>query len=60
MIQNEPSFLSIKQLCKVLQISRNSAYNLIKQDTIKAVKVGRVWRIPSSSISHLANFKKEN
>lgn len=49
---NEVSdLLTVDDLCEKLQISRNTAYQLLESGDVKGFKVGRNWRIPNISIS---------
>jgi excisionase family DNA binding protein len=40
-----------EQVAKILQLSKNTVYDLINRGEIIAKKIGKVYRIPSSSIS---------
>ena len=42
--------MTIKEVCDRLQISRNTAYSLLKRGDLEGVKVSRMWRIPDRSI----------
>ena len=42
--------MSVSEVCERLQISRNTAYSLLKRGDLEGVKVGRMWRIPDRSI----------
>lgn len=42
-----------EQVAEMLQLSRNTVYELINRGEIIAKKLGKVYRIPSSSISFL-------
>ncbi len=42
-----------EQVAEMLQLSRNTIYELISRGEIIAKKLGKVYRIPSSSISFL-------
>ena len=42
-----------EQVSKMLQVSTNTVYSLIKKGEIIAKKLGRVYRIPQSSISYV-------
>lgn len=49
---NEVSdLLTVDDLCEKLQISRNTAYQLLESGDVEGFKVGRNWRIPNNSIS---------
>jgi len=41
------------QVAEMLQLSKNTVYELISRGEIIAKKLGKVYRIPSSSISFL-------
>lgn len=40
-----------EQTASLLQLSKNTVYNLIKNGDILAKKIGKVYRIPASSLS---------
>ena len=40
-----------EQVAEILQLSKNTVYELINRGEIVAKKIGRVYRIPRSSIS---------
>lgn len=42
--------VSVDELCRMLKISKNTAYNLIHDGQIKAVRIGRQYRIPKKNI----------
>lgn len=42
-----------EQVANMLQLSKNTVYDLIKRGEIVAKKIGKVYRIPASSISFL-------
>lgn len=45
-----PDVVSIEQLQKMLNIGRNSAYELVRNDAIKTVKVGTRYIIPKANV----------
>ena len=49
--------LTVEQLCRILQIGKNTAYKLIQTGEIKGFRVGRSWKIPRDSIDEYLNFK---
>ena len=52
--------ISISEVCDRLQISRNTAYKLLKRCDLEGVRVGRMWRIPDKSIlNYIMQRKKE-
>ena len=42
-----------EQVAEALQLSKNTVYGLISKGEIVAKKIGRVYRIPESSISFM-------
>lgn len=42
-----------KQVADILQLSKNTVYELIAKGEILAKKIGKVYRIPSSSLSFI-------
>ncbi len=45
-----PLLLSIEQLMKVLGIGKNSAYNLVRSNAVKSIRIGHQIRIPKESL----------
>lgn len=43
--------VTIEELCKILHIGKSTAMKLINEGKIKAVKPGRRWIIPLTSIN---------
>lgn len=52
---NLPVVLSVQQLADVLQIGRNSAYDLVKSGQICSIRIGRTIRIPQSALFDYLN-----
>ena len=50
MFTDYPDIVSVFQLQKMLNISRQLAYELISNGSINAVKVGNAYRIPKVSV----------
>lgn len=42
--------ITIDELCELLMIGRSTAYGLLRNNDIKAFKIGKVWKIPKASI----------
>lgn len=49
--QNLPKVYTPEQVAQILQLSKNTVYDLIQRGEIVAKKIGKVYRIPVSSIS---------
>lgn len=45
-----PDVLNIQQIQEILNIGRNSIYNLLKANKIKSIKVGKKYVVPKQSI----------
>ena len=43
--------ISLDDLCEMLTIGKNTAYELLRTNQIKAFKIGRIWKIPRESVS---------
>lgn len=50
MFEQYNDVVTVKDLAKMLHIGRNSAYDLIKSEQIKSVKVKSQIRIPKESV----------
>jgi excisionase family DNA binding protein len=51
MLDNYPNdILSVKELCDILQIGRNSAYDLLQSNTIHSRRLNRKYIIPKDSV----------
>lgn len=50
-----PVVLSVPQLAEVLQIGRNSAYDLVKSGQIRSIRIGRTIRIPQAALLEYLN-----
>jgi len=46
----EKEYISIAELAKILDMSRIAVYKKVKQGKIKAIRVGRSFAIPRSSL----------
>ena len=53
--QSLPLFLSIDELTEVLNIGKNTAYDLVRSGKIKSVRVGRQFRIPKDALLDVAS-----
>ena len=53
-VNSYPDILSVKQLCELLEIGRNSAYKLLQRGEIKSVRIGKLYRIEKSEVRKYA------
>ena len=42
--------LTIEEMCDILQVGRNCAYELLQSGQIKAFRIGRIWKIPYENV----------
>ena len=42
--------ITLEELQEILCIGKNTAYRLLINNEIKAFKIGRLWKIPRSSV----------
>lgn len=42
--------ISLDELCKALMVGKSTAYSLLRNGSIKAFKIGRIWKIPKGSV----------
>lgn len=45
-----PLILSVEEIADILQIGRNTAYNLIRSNQIESVRIGRQIRVSKSAL----------
>lgn len=53
--ENIPMVFSVPELAKILQIGRNSAYELVKTGQIRCVRIGKNIRIPKQALIDYLN-----
>ena len=53
-----PEFLNVSQVAEVLRISRALVYSMIARGDLKAVRCGRLVRIPREALEKLAGRRK--
>lgn len=50
MLQEYPDVLNMDDLCKLLAVSKKTAYKLLKDGEIGCIKVGREYRIAKAHL----------
>lgn len=50
MLDEYSDLISIEELCDILQIGRNTAYQLLNNGFITAFRIGRRWKIPKTAV----------
>ena len=43
--------ITVEELCDLMMIGRNSAYQLLNSGQIKCFRINRVWKIPRASVN---------
>lgn len=46
-----PTVYTILEVMEILKVSRRTIYNYIKADQIKAIKLGKEWRITEEALN---------
>lgn len=47
--------MSVKELCKVLCIGKNTAYRLLQSGALKSVRIGKVYKISKDFVIDYLN-----
>ena len=50
MFNDYSDMMTIDELCDMLKIGRNKAYELLRSGTVGGFKEGRVWKIPKQVV----------
>jgi len=57
MFENKyPSIIEVEDLCEILSIGRNTAYDLLRTKRIKAFRIGRKWKIPINAVKEYIGY----
>ena len=46
MFDNYDDVVSVNDLCKMLKIGKNKAYELLNDGDIKSIRIGKAYKIP--------------
>ena len=60
MFNNYPDVVTVKQVCEMLNIGRNNAYELVRCGAIKNVTIGRQIRIPKENLINFIEKDKDD
>lgn len=55
MFNSYPDILSVKQLCEILCIGKNTAYRLLQSGEIRSIKIGKIYKIPKKEVYKYLN-----
>ena len=50
MFQSYTDMVTIEDMCEMLHIGRNKAYELLRRGSLGGFKEGRVWKIPKFAV----------
>lgn len=50
MFSDYNDILSVGDICEILFIGRNRAYELLNSGSLRGFRVGRTWKIPKKSL----------
>lgn len=50
---------TLDEVANILQVTRRTLYTYIKEGKLKAVKVGKYWRVPSETLQSFINTGTE-
>lgn len=51
LLEELPLVLHVKDLPKILSVSHNTAYNLVRSGEIRSIRVGRNYLIPRDAVA---------
>ncbi len=52
--------LTVEEVCDILRIGKNAAYNLINSGEIKCYRYNRIWKIPRISVDEYMERMRNN
>ena len=50
MFKDYDDIITVDELCEILKIGKNGAYELLNSGQIKAVRIGRIWKITKRAV----------
>ncbi|MBU1067075.1 helix-turn-helix domain-containing protein [Patescibacteria group bacterium] len=48
-------YLSVEQVCQILDVHRNTVENWLRSGKLKGQKFGKLWRIKYSDLENMGN-----
>lgn len=55
MFEKYKDVVNIIELCEMLDIGRNKAYELVNTGLIKSIRIGKIHKIPKQSVINYIN-----
>ncbi len=46
MLENYPDVMNIEDICTALNIGKNTAYQLVRNKSLKSIRIGKTYKIP--------------
>jgi len=59
MFNQYKDLLNVEDLCEVLGIGKNVAYDILNTGQVKAFKMGRIWKIPKLAVEDYILIKSK-
>ena len=59
MLEGWDDFLTVEELCEILKIGRNAACTLLNSGELKALRNGRVWKVPKAADRSIKRIRKK-
>jgi DNA binding domain, excisionase family len=50
MFKDYGDVVTVEELCEMLMIGKNAAYELLGSGRIKAIRIGKIWKIPKKAV----------
>ena len=57
MLNKYKDILTVKDLCEILGIGKNTAYRLLKNGEIKSIRIGNKYKIPKEYLLEYLKIK---
>ena len=57
MFKDYDDIIAVEELCEILKIGKNGAYELLSSGQIKATRIGRIWKIPKRAVEEFIFLK---
>lgn len=56
----QEEIITIKEFMELLHIGKNTAYKLLESGAVRAFKIGKVWKIPKTSVQEYIATQTES
>lgn len=60
MLDQYGAIITVEELQEILCIGRNTAYLLLNDGTIPALRIGKKWRVPKEAVLYYLSQWKKN